>query len=141
MAQSLAIARAAMNLIVGRLPAQTLSRTSYCAMVVKLTNGNRAILVAEAGRSAGGVNGPLLEYLQASLNIAVAGCAFPIQGLGTWHMNDAEQQALRIHSQQEGALAGSRIRAVVANRDICASCSHTLTTMGMVVNGADAWVP
>jgi hypothetical protein len=144
--KSINLACQAMKVIVGNVSPQTLSRTSYCAMVLKLGNGQRVVLIAEAGASARGINEPLLERIENALNavspnVAVIGCAAPTLGQGTWHMNDAEQQALQIHSQDDGALTGSVIKAVVANRPICASCTFTLTQHGLVVNGAEATAP
>jgi hypothetical protein len=52
-------------------------------------------------------------------------------------MNDAEQQALRTFSG-ESTFQGARIKAVVANRPICQSCTFTLTRQGLQVNGAEA---
>ena len=104
-------------------------------MAIKLDNGNRAFLVAEAGASVKGINGPLLNDLDKILQEAVVGCADPTPGVGTWHMNDAEQQALRVWRD---GFRGSTIEAVVATRTICASCRHTLTHLGLQINGAEA---
>jgi surface antigen len=133
-----------MNLIVANLPARTLGYTSYCAAVVKLQNGNRAVLVTEAGASASGINGRLLSQMENALQAPVLGGASPIPGQGTWHMNDAEQQALAVLAsavQDGGVWQGAVLKAVVANRDICPSCAYTLQQRGFAVNGAEAVAP
>ena len=133
---TLDLARLAIANIRNLVPDATLNRTTYCAMVIQLNNGNCAVLVAEAGASVRGVNGPLISDLERILSTPVIGCADPIPGLGTWHMNDAEQQALKIWNK--GYKDCSTLKAVVATRPICASCTHTLTQLGLQVNGAEA---
>ena len=60
---------------------QTLERTRYCAMVVQLPNRNnvRAVVVAEAGASARGITGNLVDELDiklcASDSVAIIPCA------------------------------------------------------------------
>jgi hypothetical protein len=142
--KSLTLARNAMNLIVAYLPAKTLSYTSYCAAVVKLQNGNRAVLVTEAGATASGINGKIIDHLENALHVPVLGGAAPTPGQGTWHMNDAEQQALATLAgsvQDGGVWQGAVLKAVVANRTICPSCTYTLQQRGFAVNGAEAVAP
>jgi hypothetical protein len=139
--KSLTLARQAMNLIVQHVPVQTLNRTSYCAVVVKLASGTRAVVVAEAGATASGIGGPLVDLLDNGLQVPIIPCANPTPGLGFWHMNDAEQQAIQTIQAATGTLQGARIKAVVANRDICPSCTHMLQTMGMIVNNNEAEAP
>jgi hypothetical protein len=142
--KSLTLARNAMNFIVGYLPARTLSYTSYCAAVIKLQNGNRAVLVTEAGASASGITGTLLSQMETALHVPVLGGASPTPGQGTWHMNDAEQQALAVFSaavQNGGVWQGAVLKAVVANRAICPSCTYTLQQHGFAVNEAEAVAP
>src|SRR3954452_22115316 len=93
--KSINLARQAMNTIVQRVPAKTLGYTSYCAMVVKLATGKRVVIISEAGATANGINGKLVDALDTALQVPIIPCAAPTQGLGTWHMNDAEQQALK----------------------------------------------
>jgi hypothetical protein len=141
--KSLNLARQAMNVITQRVPQATLNRTSYCAIVVKLANGTRAVVVAEAGATASGINGPLVTAIDSTLGVPVIPCASTIQGLGTWHMNDAEQQAIRT-IQTEPTFAGGAIRAAVANRAICGMCQSTLNGLGLIINGgntSEAYVP
>ena len=59
-------------------------------------------------------------------------------------MNDAEQQALAVFSsavQGGGVWQGAVLKAVVANRAICPSCTYTLQQHGFAVNGAEAVAP
>lgn len=135
--KSINLARNAMQLIVNHVPAQTLGYTSYCAVVVKLANGTRAVVIAEAGASAPGISGTLVDYLDTQLQCPIIPCAAPVIGQGTWHMNDAEQQALRTIFT-EPTFNGARVKAVVANRAICPSCTATLQQHGFTVNGAEA---
>lgn len=142
--QSLTLAQNAMNLLVGYVPAKTLGYTSYCAAVIKLQNGKRAVLVTEAGATASGINGKLIDHLENALQVPVFGGASPTPGQGTWHMNDAEQQALTVVAasiQGGGVWQGAVLKAVVANRNICASCTFTLQQHGFVVNGVHAVAP
>jgi len=136
--KSLNLARQAMQVIVQNVSQKTLGYTSYCAVVVKLSTGVRAVVIAEAGASASGINGTLIDKLDNSLGVPVIPCAAPVLGLGTWHMNDAEQQALRTIFNGE-TFQGATIKAVVANRAICASCTFTLQQRGLQVAGAEAW--
>jgi hypothetical protein len=140
MAKSLDLARQAMQTIIQNLPAKTLSYTSYCAVVVKLANGNRAVVVAEAGATAKGINGKLVDTLENTLNCAVVPCADPTPGQGTWHMNDAEQQAMKTIGAGD-TFNGATVKAVVANRAICQSCTFMLQQHGLVVNGSEAVAP
>jgi hypothetical protein len=56
------------------------------------------------------------------LGAAIIGCADPTPGQGTWHMNDAEQQALRtVQNPGNQTFVGATIKAVVANRPILRS--------------------
>lgn len=135
--KSINLAKNAMQLIVNHVPAQTFGYTSYCAVVVKLANGVRAVVVAEAGASAPGISGTLVDYLDTNLQCPIIPCAAPIPGQGTWHMNDAEQQALRTIFT-EPTFDGATIKAVVANRTICESCKATLQQHGFTVNGVEA---
>jgi len=142
--KSLNLARQAMQVIVQQVPQATLNRTSYCAAVVKLANGNRAVVVAEAGMTASGINGPLASMIEATVGVALIPCAYLLQGPGTWHINDAEQQAIRIIGSAEGALSGAQIKAVVANRRICDMCQFTLIQLGLIINAhndSEAYVP
>jgi hypothetical protein len=138
--KSLNLARQAMQVITQNVPQKTLAYTSYCAMVVKLASGTRVVVVAEAGATASGINGKLVDALDNNLQAPIIPCASPNDGLGTWHMNDAEQQALRTVFDGE-TFKGATIRAVVANRAICESCTFTLQQHGMQVNGAEAVAP
>ena len=126
-----------MQVIVQNVPQQTLQRTSYCAMVVKLGTGVRAVVIAEAGATASGINGPLVDLLDNQLNVPIIPCADPTPGQGTWHMNDAEQQAMRtVLGTGNQTFVGAAIKAVVANRPICQSCRFTLGQLGLTVGPA-----
>ena len=138
--KSLNLARLAMQTIVQNVPQKTLSYTSYCAMVVKLASGTRAVVIAEAGETANGINGKLVDALDNTLQVPIIPCAAPTQGQGTWHMNDAEQQALKT-VLNGNTFNGATIKAVVANRAICDSCAYTLKQQGLQVNGAEAVAP
>lgn len=138
MAKSIVAARQAILVIRQNVSAQALGYTTYCASVIKLSNGNRGVLIAEAGANAPGISNNLLATIENLLQMAVLGCASTIAGQGTWHMNDAEQQALRIWQQNYPDAA---LKAVKATRAICASCHYTLQQYGMVVNGDEAEAP
>ena len=143
---SLTLARDAMQVILQNVPQQTLQRTTYCAMVVKLATGVQAVVVAEAGATASGINGRLVDLLDNQLcgagGVAIIPCADPTPGQGTWHMNDAEQQALRtVQNPGNQTFVGATIKAVVANRPICAQCSFSLGQLGLTVTASEAVAP
>lgn len=138
MAKSILAARQAIVVITQQVSAQALGYTTYCAAVIKIANGNRGLLIAEAGASAAGISGNLLSSIENQVQMAVLGCASPVSGQGTWHMNDAEQQALRIW--QEG-YPTAVLKAVKATRAICPSCTHFLQQRLLNVNGDEAVAP
>lgn len=138
--KSIKLAREAMQIIVQNVQKKTLDYTTYCAMVVKLQNGKRAVVVSEAGQTAKGIAGWLVDKLDVQIEVPIIPCAAPVEGEGTWHMNDAEQQALNTFASG-GTFSGAKIKAVVASRTICESCKHTLTKLGLQVNGAEAVAP
>jgi hypothetical protein len=138
MAKSIIAARGAINVITQRVSAQALGYTTYCAAVIKLPNGNRGILIAEAGASASGISASLLSAIENQVQMAVIGSASTVPGQGTWHMNDAEQQALRIW--QEG-YPTAVLKAVKATRAICDSCTYFLQQRQLIVNGDEAVAP
>jgi hypothetical protein len=127
--------------IVKAVPKKSLGYTTYAAGFVKTGRGVEAVMISEAGASPGGIPNGLLEKLEARLQMAILGCAAPVPGQGTWHMNDAEQQILRTITEADGELAGAKLRAIAANRDICTSCSYTLQQWGLKVSGAVAEAP
>jgi len=138
-------ARTVISHILDVVPSTTLSRTTYCALVVLRPDGSEVVYVAEAGATASGISGPLLDSIQNSVDVntqIIVGSASTETGLGTWHMNDAEQQALRIasdHISNSPSMLGSVLKAIKANRDICDSCTHTLRSLyGMTINGSEA---
>ena len=137
---SIDLARRAMQVIKDYVSQQTLNRTTYCAMVVQLPNRNnvRAVVVAEAGASARGIVGPLVDLLDNQLQVPIIPCAAPTPDLS----NDAEQQALRtVEKGGDTTFKDGRIKAVVASRNICAQCSPTLGQLGLTVTGCEATAP
>ena len=143
--QYLKLAQDAMDVITAYYKGQqTLDRTTYCAMVVQLPNRNnvRAVVVAEAGASARGITGTLVDKLDIKLcaggSVAIIPCAAPTPDL----TNDAEQQALRtVQKGGDTTFKGGAIKAVVASRDICKACGFTLSQLGLTVTGCEATAP
>jgi hypothetical protein len=128
------LARRAMEVITGYVGQQALIRTTYCAMVVQLPNRNnvRAVVVAEAGASARGIVGPLVDQLDSRLQVPIIPCAAPTPDLS----NDAEQQALRTFENGDATFKDGAIKAVVASRPICGLCAPTLRQRGLTVGPA-----
>lgn len=142
--KSLNLARAAMGAIVAQVGPGPLGFTTYAAATIRLADGRRAIMVTTAGAGANGIPPAILNAVElACPGVAVFGAADTVQGQGNWHMNDAEQQVLRtmFAIQNQGAFAGSVLKAVVASRNICASCTHFLQVRGFAVNGTEADAP
>ena len=145
--QSLTLARDAMQVIVENVSKKSLDFTSYCAMVVQLPNRNnvRAVVVAQAGATASGINGRLVDTLDTRFSadgVPIIPCAAPTPGQGTWHMNDAEQQAvITVMNPEDTTFAGVAIKAVVANRPICDQCRFTLKQQGLTLGPAEKPVP
>ena len=143
--QYLKLAQDAMDVITAYYKGQqTLDRTTYCAMVVQLPNRNnvRAVVVAEAGASARGITGTLVDKLDIKLcaggSVAIIPCAAPTPDL----TNDAEQQALRtVQKGGDTTFKGGAIKAVVASRAICNACSLSLSQLGLTVTGCEATAP
>jgi len=79
-----------------------------------------------------------LNHVENAVDVAVIGCAAPIPGQGTWHMNDAEQQALAIWRT---GYPTATLKAIKATRNICQSCSFFLGQYGLIVNGTEATAP
>jgi len=136
--KSINLARQAITVITNNVSAQALGYTTYCAAVIRLANGNRAILIAAAGATASGISATLLNLIENTVNVAVIGCAAPTQGQGTWHMNDAEQQALTIFST---GYSTATLKAIKATRNICPSCTFFLSQRGLIVTGTEAVAP
>jgi hypothetical protein len=143
--QYLKLAQDAMDVITAYYKGQqTLDRTTYCAMVVQLPNRNnvRAVVVAAAGKTAGGITGTLVDQLDIKLcaggSVAIIPCADPTPDLS----NDAEQQALRtVQKGGDATFKGGVIKAVVASRPICNACGLSLGRLGLTVSECEATAP
>jgi hypothetical protein len=146
MSRGLDIARGVVATMRANAREKELGFTTYCALVANSASlKRRMVFIAEAGASADGISGPFLTRLEnAYPDAAFLGCAAPLVGDGTWAMNDAERQAIRIYQAwvQDG---GGRvefhrptIEAVVATRPICESCCSHLRQLGLQVAGAEA---
>ena len=142
-------AHMAIGVIRANVPPTTLARTTYCAAVGERPDGTRMVLIAEAGAQASGINAPLIGLIEAALpavtvnqvtipTAIVIPCANTIAGAGYFHMNDAEQQAIRTFLDgADSSFNGFTLKAVVATREICQGCRAMLGRNGFIFPSPD----